>query len=254
MKNRFLCAFAAFLIAVSVPIQPTARAQIVSETMQILYRYNLNATSETFCNLGQEFSIPVRVADATSTTMTGTGAFTNVAVGDMIRGTDQPASGGETFTNSVVARASADSITINTALSGEVNPTLTSATIFARNISCGTGINSGAFPISKYGRTTIQIDITQMVLVTPGTSTVSTRLLCRTGNLSQWLQVYPVLTPPTVTASFVDLAVVGGWAKEVNGTYSQCRVGMKIVAADDAGDTGTNAEQVTITLRGSAIQ
>lgn len=173
----------------------------------------------------------------------------------MIRGTDLPANGGESYINSVVARASASSITINTALSGEVNPTLTSATLYYRTLTCGTGVNSGSFSLSRYGRTTVQIDVTQLVLAVPGTSTIDARILCRTSGSAQWLQIYPVLTPPAVTATYVGLAVVGGWAKEIQGTYHSCRVGLKINAADDgAGDASTNAEQITITLKGATAQ
>lgn len=253
-QNRLLRLLAVLLMIVTVPVR--AQGPVITESVQIMYRYNLNSTTEIFCSLGQEVPVADRVQDATSTTMTAVAGtpFLNVAVGDMIRGTDQPASGGEGFINSVVARASSSSITINTALSGEVNPTLTSATLFYRTLTCGTGINSGAFSMSKYGRTTVQIDITQLVLAVPGTSTIDARILCRTAATAQWLQVYPVLVPPAVTATYVSLAVVGGWAKEIQGTYHSCRVGLKINAADDGGDTGTNAEQVTISLKGATAQ
>lgn len=241
--------FAAVALAIAVSASSYAQAGS-SKSDFVTYRYNLNSLTETFCALsGASVPVPVRVAAATSTTVTGVGAFTNIAVGDQLTGQDSASGGGELYIAVVLARASADSITVDAAL------TLTSATLNYRTLSCGTGVNSGAFDISTAGRTTIQIDISQLVLATPGTSTINSRILCRTDQSAGWLQVHPVLVPPAVTATTVDLAVVGGWAKEVNGTYSQCRVGLIIVAADDgAGDAGANAERVTITVRRSLNQ
>lgn len=204
--NRLLRLIAALLMIITVPVR--AQGPVITESVQVMYRYNLNSTTEIFCALGPETSVAERVQDATSTTMTAVSGspFLNVAVGDMIRGTDLPANGSDSYINSVVARASAASITINTALSGEVNPTLTSATLFYRSLRCGTAVNSGAFSMAKYGRVTVQIDITQLVLAVPGTSTIDARILCRTGATAQWLQVYPVLIPPAVTATYVGLA------------------------------------------------
>lgn len=239
--------FAIFLALLAVGSQ----AQVGSSTSYLVtYRYNLNATSETFCSLPDKppVYVPVRVVAATSTTVTGTGAFANIAVGDQISGTDSAAGGGEQWKAVVLARASADSITVDTAL------TLTSSTLYYRTLTCGTTANSGAFEISTSGRSTVQIDIEQLVLGTPGVSTIDSRILCRTDPSAAWLQVYPVLVPPAVTATYVSLAVVGGWGKEINGTYAQCRVGLKINAADDGGDTGANAERVTISVRRSLNQ
>lgn len=221
-----------------------------SKSYLVTYRYNLNATTETFCSLPDKppIPVPVRVVAATSTTVTGTGAFANIAVGDQISGTDSPAGGGEQWKAVVLARASANSITVDTAL------TLTSSTLYYSTLTCGTTANSGAFEISTSGRTTIQIDIDQLVLGTPGVSTIDSRILCRTDPSAQWMEVYPVLAPGTVTADFVHLSVIGPWGKEVNGTYAQCRVGLKIVAADDATDTGAAAEWVTISVRRSLNQ
>jgi hypothetical protein len=246
--KKLLAAFLAILTAASAPVQ----AQSQSQQLVIQFKYNLNSTTETYCALGNEVTDLDRVQDATSTTMTAVSGtpFANVAVGDMITGVDQPSSGGESFVNSVVARASATSITINTAISPDVNPTLTSATLKHRTLACGTAPNSGAFNVAIFKYFTVQIDIQQMVLLTPGTSSIDTRIVCRTGNMSQWLQVYPILVPPAVTPSYVSSTVVGGWARTFNEEFSQCRVGMKINSADDAGDTGTNAEQVTVTVTG----
>jgi hypothetical protein len=216
----------------------------------VMFKYNLNSLTETYCSLGTQFDISEgRVADATSTTMTAASGtpYDRVAVGDLITGTDL---GGKSYINSVVARASNVSITINTPISPEVSPTLTNASIQARTLTCGTEPNSGAFDVSRYEGFTIQFDLQQLVLGNPGVSTIDSRILCRAGNQAQWLQVYPVLVPPAVTASYVSHAVTGGWAKEITGRFSQCRVGLKINAADDGGDTGTNSEQVTVSVQG----
>lgn len=222
----------------------------------VIYRYNLNSTTEIFCGLGAEKTVVDRVTAAATTAMTAASGtpFANVAVGDMIRGQDLPANGSTTYTNSVVARASSAAITINTPLSGEVSPTLTSATLAYRTLTCGTDKESGAFPVQYAGGFTVQIDIQQLVLAVPGTSSIDARVLCRSNPLGQWLQAYPILVPPAVTPSYVSSTVVGGWAVQINGSFSECRVGLKINAADDGGDTGTNAEQVTVSIHGTVIQ
>lgn len=243
MKKILLAA----LFAVLSFTQAEAQSGGTSTSAFVTFRYNLNSTTELFCALSETSPIPVSIRVATSgssTTVTGVGAFANIAVGAQINGTDSVAGGGEQWTAVVMARASADSITVDTALN------LTSSTLLYRALTCGTTSSSGAFDVSRSGRSTVQIDIAQLVLATPGTSTIDSRILCRVDPSAAWLQVYPVLTPPTVTASYVSLAVVGGWAKEINGTYSQCRVGLKIDAADDAsGDAGSNAEWVSISVR-----
>jgi len=242
--KKLLAIVLAFVATASVLAQ-SGNGQSTSQL--ITYRFNLNATSETFCalSLNGPFQVPVPVVTSgSSTTVTGTGAFTNIGVGDQINGTDSPVGGGELWTAVVMARASADSITVDTAVN------LNSSTLFYRTLSCGTGNNNGAFDISLSGRSTIQIDIAQLVLANPGVSTIDSRIQCRVDPSAAWLQVYPVLVPPAVTATYVSLAVVGGWGKEVNGTYSQCRVGLRITAADDAaGDAGSNAEWLTISVR-----
>lgn len=245
------------LMALILAVATSQSARASGPANQVtLYRYNLNSTSEIFCALGNTYSIAERVADATSTTMTAVSGlpFNLVDVGSMITGQDSQAGGGEAYTNSVVAKASGASITINTPVGSEVSPTLTSATISARNLTCGTGINDGAFPVDMYTGFTVQVDIRQLVLAVPGTSTIDARILCRSGGESQWLQLYPVLVPPIVTPSYVSSTVVGGWAKEITGRFSQCRVGLKINAADDGVDTAALAEQVTISVQGSIVQ
>ncbi len=218
-----------------------AQTQPVHVSQTLVYRYDLDATAETYCSLSQrEVAVSVRIAAATSTTVTGTGAFTNVAVGDMIFGTDSLAGGGETYTAVVVARASANSITVESAL------TLTSATLFYRTLTCGTGATDGAFPVSRYHDFTVQFDVDQLNV----TGGIDGRLLCKTSPGAQWAQVYPVLSAGTVTPSYVNLSAVGPWLKEVSGAYDQCRVGMLIHTSDDGGDTGSNSERVTITIKG----
>lgn len=242
-------------VAAAYSVPPARAAGPTSQT--VVFKYNLNATSETFCALGNTYQIAERVQDATSTTMTAVSGlpFALVDVGSMISGQDSPAGGSEFYTNSVVAKASGASITINTPVAPEVSPTLTSAAIQARNLTCGTGKENGAFPVDQYAAGfTVQIDIQQMVLAVPGTSSIDARVLCRSNPLGQWLQAYPILVPPAVTPSYVSSTVVGGWAVQINGSFSECRVGLKINAADDGVDTAALAEQVTVSVHGTVIQ
>lgn len=244
MKKLLVLVFAAIIAA-----SPAVHAQDPTSST-VVFKYNLNSTTEIFCSLGPQFTIGDRVQSAASTTYTAVSGspFANVAVGDLITGAE--VGGVPTYIKAVHARASAASITVNNAIAPETTPTLTNATIQARTLSCGTGVNSGAFDVSRFAGFTVQIDIQQLVLAVPGTSSIDARILCRAGGQAQWLQQYPVLVPPVVTPSYVSSTAVGGWAREITGRFSECRVGLKINAADDGGDTGTNAEQVTVSVQG----
>lgn len=229
---------------------PPAPAQFINAPSYFaVYRYDLDATTETFCVLARDVvQVSDRVTDSTSTTMTAVSGspFANVSAGDMIFGFDNQAGGGEGYTKAVLARASATSITLNSPVSPEVNPTLTSATLSFRKLTCGTGSTNGIIDVSAYRSVVFQVDIVQL----NATGGIDSRIQCRSSPDALWWQVYPAITPGTTSASYVSSTAVGAWAVEVSGAYAQCRVGMLIHTADDGGDTGANAEQISVSVRG----
>jgi len=92
-------------------------AQVPTQSIILAAHYDLDASAYTYCRTvgisgrADDRPIPGRVllAAAASTTVTGTNAFANVAVGDVLIIND----GGTTYERVVEARASANSITIS---------------------------------------------------------------------------------------------------------------------------------------------
>jgi hypothetical protein len=117
--------------------------------------------------------------------------------------------------------------------------------VFVATNNVGVAAGSGAFAASTYSRFTVFVYVTQ----SDATGGISARILCRTTGDSEWLQYYPELTPGTVTPTYVNIATTGGWGREIEGPYYQCRVGMFIVTADPS-DAGSNIEKVRVTVAG----
>lgn len=139
---------------------------------------------------------------------------------------------------SVAAQSSGQFTAVNVVVDYDLDST---SEVFVATGNIGTGEDDGVFPIYRYDKSTIIITVDQ----SDATGGIDSRIQCRVSGASAWLQVYPELTPGTVTASYVNIATTGSWGKEVNGTYYQCRVGMKIITADPS-DAGANVEEVSI--------
>jgi hypothetical protein len=158
-----------------------------------------------------------------TSTVSGTGAFTNVAVGDPLFINDD----GVMLLRAVTARASADSITINAAVD------VTGASFEYRTFACGTADTSGAIPVSGFNSLTFQIDLAQ-----ENSASTDYKVECRLfGPGAEW----GIIAGPTNdTSTFNDFVTS-------NIGFDECRVGVA-VNTDDGGDTGANAEKYTILL------
>jgi hypothetical protein len=214
-------------------------------TRPVTAKYDLDSTTETFCALNtREIDGPGRITTSgSSTTVTAVGSaepFTDVAVNDQLVITGVIGQ----HVRTVVARASATSITVDAA----VDLSATGGYAFQyRVLSCGTGATDGWFGVSSLSATTVTIDITQIV----ATGGIDVRIQCASGsNVAAARQVYPLLTPPAAGPTYLNFptATASGVAVEITGSWSRCRVGMKIGSADDGDDATTNREQVTIQL------
>jgi hypothetical protein len=147
MKHRSLVVFLALLILALLPAIP---AQAQSTQATFFSAYDVSATSPIYCvQTGQNGNAtdapPIRgfaaiITSGSSTTVTSatasTSAFRDVVVGDVLFIRQDPAM--TTTVRYVTARASADSITINSAVN------ITAATMFSfRHQTCGTAATSG---------------------------------------------------------------------------------------------------------------
>lgn len=210
--------------------------------------YDLDATSFTYCRYeglngsvdptkGKPGGANITTSGLSSTTITGTGAFTNVIVGDVIHFTG---TGSTVFTqlgvNSyrvVSARASADSITVFNAV------TIPSTGVrfeYLRRV-CGTADTSGLIPVDGLHSHTWEIGIQQINT----TSGIDYELECRVrGPGATWV----IVSGPTTKTA------VGNYAVVVSEAWNECRMGLKMTSTDDGSDVGAAMEQITINMTG----
>lgn len=210
------------------------------EANLVMYQNDLDSTSETFCALEQTVKRgTVAVSASNSTTLTGTNAFTNVAVGDYMFI-------GGLYNAAVIARASASSIT----LSGSAI-TVTDVGFTFRTIHCSTTLASdvGSFPVARGSKVLASFNIAQQV----ATGGIDVRLVCKANPLSAWIQVWPVQTDTTAAAAYINYTTgtIAQKAISISDPYTFCKFGFKIGSGDDGDDATTNAESISafVTIR-----
>lgn len=210
-----------------------------------IYLYGLrdiDATAYEYCRYvglggGVEKSLPGPAgtfvsATAASTTVTGTNFAANIAAGDLI----EIRVDGRTNSRIVTARASANSITINTALLNPLNvaAAVVNAPYAYRKAQCGTSDWSGAFSVTGVRSFSIHAIMSQEV----STST-DYQIQCRNAGPAA---VWSIVGGPFNDAStFNDF-----WTTDL--PFSECRVGVQ-VNTDDGDDLTTNAEQFTVNVQ-----
>lgn len=237
MRSRILCAALALIVA--LPPLP-ARAQNGGYTQRVITLWDASSATETFCALapGKGSQGPGPVAAATSNTVTGTNTFANVAAGDELL----ISQGSNSYVVGVEARASASSITAayrDPSSLASTTLTLTAAQFQHRALACGTGANSGAFS-TGYGPVTIQVTVFRMAA-----TGILWRIQCRTSPSAGWNQVYPELTAPDTTPSYITVtsAAVGGYTVSVTSPFESCRVGFTV-------DTDAGIQAISVTSSG----
>jgi len=221
------------LVLIAVLLAAPALAQ---DKRDVTYEVDYDSATETFCLLDTTqatTSAPVQTSGSSTTLTAVSGSpFSEVAVNDKLI----ISQGGTSYTRVVSARASATSITLDVAVN------VTSASLKYQKLRCGTTTADGWFAMSRRAGT-IDINVGQLNV----TGGLDVRVQCAaTGG--QPRQVYPALTPPTSTASYINFTAVGGMAVGIPDPWDKCRVGIKIGSADDGGDLTTNQERVTIKL------
>jgi hypothetical protein len=218
-------------------------------------KYDLDATTTTYCvTSDQVLQGPgLATTNGSSTTVTSlgsTGSFDGVAAGDTLY--FRLASG--VITRYITAKASANSITIDTATTLSADASVGVAFSY-RNRSCGTAATSGWMNVPDYGFKTIVLQIDQLVV----TGGISVKWQCKAkGDQAVAVDVYPGTTGGcpggTLSSGFCNYTAVTAFALIVEEPWDQCRVGMKIGTNDDGDDLTTNAENINIYFLGTKSQ
>ena len=245
---RRLLPLLAFLLLATL-----AEAQQI-RSANFTYLYDIDATAITYCRLegidGNPFAsarpgpanIKTTGSSATTAAVTAsTNPFANVAVGDVI---EAVTTDGVRNLRVVIAKASADSITVNSAWNlGTSIPFGYRATV------CGTAATSGWIDVSNYTNRSIVFSLVQVV----ATGGIDVRVECMDPGIgSQPVQVFPTCT--TGSCATVQNYTTAGLASSTKIVIPEptafCRVGILIHTADDGDDLTTNTEQITITFAG----
>lgn len=249
MKGKML-----LLALLSVLVATQAFAADVRKAL-LFSNYDLDATDPTYCMFtgvnGSPFGgalaggAPVSTSGSSTTvaaTTASTAPFTDVAVGDILYFLS---SGPQTapVVRYVTARASADSITVNAAI------TLTAASFTFKRRSCGTAATSGWVDVSTCFDTKVSWRVTQQN--TTGGISVVVRAKDN-DDTGVGTQVYP----PNNTGGTRECEDTGIFATTTTGCavvipegWDSVRIGIEIVTNDDIDDATVNTEQVYANLR-----
>lgn len=243
--RRVVLACALSLLAVFARAQSSTEATLFAV-------YDADATDPTYGKFtgvnGDAFGAPIRVnvpieTSGSSTTVTAVTAssapFASVGVGDMLLTRTSP--GATQAIRYVTARASADSITVNSAINLDVDG---GVSFDWRDFTSGTTSADGWVTLDKQGGLVVvhltQINATSVIVnVQGGKSSVA-------GTIPVPLYPDPADTA-TDTCHTGVLTAAKTCSYRIPKFYDAVRVGLD-VDTDDGGDTGANAEIITVTV------
>ena len=246
-----LLAVLALVLALGAP----ARAQVAKEG-QLALLYNVNSATLTYCNMrGGAFAAPTAVVPTikttgSSTTVTevtaGSNPFSSVAVNDvLVIQTPTSTDSSATTVVAVTARASAASITVDTAIN------ITGNKFGFYRMVCGTTDADGWFSIPAAAlRVGIGVQYEQGDL-----DALTVRWECKASGAG----AAPVILYPgegancgiggSLSTDRCSFATAGVTSRvtvvDESPTFAYCRVGLAF-AATDAADTTTLREKVTV--------
>lgn len=260
---RRLLSFAAILLLALAPIASLAQPQRAMKVVTLYYQYDLDSTTAISGSYSPKSPIQTRITTSgSSTTVTAltatTAPFNLIAVNDLIIVNLQGSTVGSSTvtTRRVTAKASADSITVDTA----INIPATGRTFEYQKFTAATGATSGWVPLEGSNLWQVAIQLNQLSL---GSGAIGFRV---EGRFSSDLNV--------VTAKNLWPGWASADAKCNDGTYSSgyctytsanqgppvltsadligpdaVRLVLILTGTDDGGDTGANAEQITAWLK-----
>lgn len=226
----------AFLL---LPLCAQAQTVIEQKKAPIAYNWDLTATSYTYCRYlglnGDPWAnshIPGRSrikTSGSSTTVTeyvtGDNPFTEISVGDILY-IQQPY-GAPEAPRLVTARASAASITVDTAID------LSATGGFSwtwRKQSCGSTISDGWFPVGNFYTLTFSTE-----WATKNATSLEAQVECRLGNVS---------ASPTIINSASLSAVGNNTVIITDGVFDSCRLGLKLTT-----DTGAQSVYANVGMK-----
>ncbi len=178
----------------------------------------------------------------TAAVTTATIPFFHVAVGDIIGvlradggtpGSTSPLIWGSPgyMWRTVTARASSDSITVDTAW--DLSDPVVGTHFFHRRASAGAGVNDGWMPVRGKDAVWI-VNVQQM----SGTGGINYKVVCKYAAAS--LNEFTAVGPTNIAAAS-SIAI-----ELTDHMYSHCRAGLRWVTNDDGTDTGSDIEQISM--------
>ena len=261
---RHLKTIFSILVAVALAAAPIAVVAQPSRNIQRVYltfQYDLDSTTAVAGSYSPASPIFTKISTSGSSTtvsaVTATSApFNLVSVGDLIQfNLTSPGAAGSavTTTRRVTAKASADSITVDTAVNIPTAGVTFTYLKFTSGANAGwvaLGDNAQAFEVYTQldqlnvgansigfkleGRYTDAANVVSSFNIWPGTNASTAK--CESGTFSSGFCNYTTVgtIPPFVSAGLTH--------------PMQVRMLMKINTADDGGDTGVDAESITSIL------
>jgi hypothetical protein len=235
----------ALWLAMSVP----AQAQQTWVEFPLFSTYDLDSTSYIYCvtagergqvlNAGSNNGVRISVTSTAATaTVASSAPFAAVDVGDEITIiTPSGANAGLPQYKLVTARADANNITLDSALTADV----TNVQFSWRDRTCGTGATNGWFPVHGFGVIKASFIVTQ---ISVGANSVDMKVECRDSQVGA--------DPTVIYGPGLSNYRSGGYtAANQNDAvvelypWSECRMGLRINTADDGSDTGADAEKLS---------
>lgn len=223
-------------------VQPSFGFPLVSD-------YELDSTSYIYCQTadtsgrlwthGNEMTVPVTTSGSSTTVaaaVASSGPFTNVAVGDELEFNLD----GVMELRYVAARASANSITVNSAINlGDGRRGTSGYGFWYRTLTCATTATVGWVPVRSNASVTWSVEVTQM-----DATSIDATLYCRNkGSIASTGQQAWTHNYTAAGGDFITIQATGGIK------IDECRMGLKI-NTDDGADTTTHAEKITIQVEG----
>jgi hypothetical protein len=257
-----LTVLTAFLLALAHPgFREAVNASLdprVTRKGYFTVRYDLDATTMTFCTAvgvdGTVWDAQDKAGDAqvdnsgSSTTITDTGTghpFTNVAVGDEllidVAGVLTP--------RGVIARASADSITVDEA----IDLSAADYDFTYRDTTCGTASTSGWVYVGNLHDLTVFFDLSQYTGDGNGLDIRLQGSISTPDGYTNITQLWPTDKEVGGAATVANLLTAGETSNvmiRVQEPIEYIRLGMLHHTADDGTDTTTDAEQITAGILG----
>jgi hypothetical protein len=231
-------------------LQPLRLEAAEPKHATLMVLYDLDATDLTFCKLiGQNGSsyggfivgdseIETSGSSATTTEVTDTDPFDLLSAKDVIAVDTRD---GTTLLRSILAKASASSITVSSAWNLDVDG---GYNFRWKKSVCGTGASDGWVDVAGAETVTLVVQIDQLNV----TGGIDVQMQCKDqAPDSQPNQVFPTCTSGACNTyqNYTTAGIASRSKMVLDEPWAACRVGVKINTADDGGDLTTNAENIT---------